>query len=217
MESVDCITWTCTLKGLFISCPCGFCSVSVEIIGESLGQWRNREAECPSRDLWPGSLYWPSRKREARKKWEKKRKIEKGNGEIGNVRRKSYKLRRGPIFFFFFFFFFLLFTFKNHWNLFKINQNGSFLPGKRFHYGMGKKIRKNDFAHQKNISVMPLHWAVLRTTDNTRLVRTHLNAFFMLIPNTAVRSWNQKKNWYMCTRSCKIFCVVCTQSLHWEG
>ena len=41
-----------------------------------------------------------------------------------------------------------------HWNLFWVNQNGNFLPGKAFH--AGEKIRKNDFPPLKNFPLTPL-------------------------------------------------------------
>ena len=96
------------------------------VIGKGQG------GSVPPRDFWLGNFCWPG-KQEARKKGKmeekrrkikkgKRRKIEKGKMEGGKVTKWAEKT--------FFFFFFLLFTFKSHWNLFWIYQNGNFILGK---------------------------------------------------------------------------------------
>ena len=52
---------------------------------------------------------------------------------------------------------FLLFTFQNHWNLFWVYQNGTFLPGKSI--SRGNKIRKNDFAPSVKYSSYAPAWS----------------------------------------------------------
>ena len=118
-------------------------------------QWCNRQGGRlpPPQDFWPGNFCWPIRKREARKKrenGEKRRKIEKGKVEIWKCMEEKLQNEGRTFFFFLPFFFFLLFTFKNHWNLFWVNQNGNFLPGKSI--SCQEKIRKNDFAPSEQFS-----------------------------------------------------------------
>ena len=59
--------------------------------------------------------------------------------------------------FFFFFFFFLLFTFQNHWNLFRVYQNGKFLQGQSIYFTLGKKSGKVTLLPLKNIPLTPLN------------------------------------------------------------
>ena len=66
--------------------------------------------------------YREKRGKETRKLRRKEVKSKKGRWKIENGSRKSYKMRRGP--------FSMLFTFQNHWNLFRVYQNGNFIPGK---------------------------------------------------------------------------------------
>ena len=87
-------------------------------------------AECPPEtsdwEISPDQLW--KRGKGNKGKWGKRRKIEKG--KVENWKCKQEKLQNEERTFFFFFF--SLFTFKNHWNLFWVNQNGNFLPGKKY-------------------------------------------------------------------------------------
>ena len=53
------------------------------------------------------------------------------------------------------FFFFCFCTFENDRNLFRVYQNGNFLPGK-MHFTLGKISGKMTLPPQKNMSVTPL-------------------------------------------------------------
>ena len=97
-------------------------------------QWHNRRgggqgAECPETSDREISADLPGKERQGKMEY-KRRKIEKGKVENWKVRKWGEGL-----------FFFLLFTFQNHWNVFWVNQNGNFLPGKSIS-GQGKKSGK---------------------------------------------------------------------------
>ena len=119
-------------------------------------QWRNsrgvgagRGGRVSPRDFSPGNFCWPIGKREGRKK---------GKMEKENRKREDGKLKIGgkvakwgeDLVFVLFLFLFLLFTFQNHWNLFRVYQNGNFLSGKSISHR--EKIRKNDFAPSEKFS-----------------------------------------------------------------
>ena len=95
-------------------------------------------------DFWPGNFWWPTGKKEWRKKWKrgkmekKRRKIVKGRWKIENGRRESMKMSRG---FFFFFCFSLLKMMKICFGATKME---ICYWEKAFH--TGKNIWKNDFA-----------------------------------------------------------------------
>ena len=136
-------------------------------VGQSAPETSDREisAELPGKE----------RQGEKGKTEQKRRKIEKGRWEIENLMRKSYKMRRGPFLFLFFvyvvafcflflflflfvclgfFFFFCFSLFETTEICFGSTKIKIFYREKAFQ--AGKKIRKNDFAPLKNISLTPL-------------------------------------------------------------
>ena len=140
-------------------------------------QWRNR-GQCahsapPPRHFSQGNFCWHMGKIESKDKrgngGEKKENYEREGGKVKKKKWKGKKyetLPRPPFFFFFFFFcgfffffffFFLLFTFQNHWNLFRVYQNGKFLPGKIIFHA-GSKSGKVTLPPMKNIHLTPLYY-----------------------------------------------------------
>ena len=114
-------------------------------------------------------LLGKKRQKEKRSEIEKKRrKIVKGKVE----KLPNEEMRRGPFFFFFF---------ASHFSKplkFVLGlPKWKFSTGKK-HFTPGKKIRKNDFAPQKNFPVTPLRIARLSTSGGQE--RT-ISSFFVIL------------------------------------
>ena len=99
----------------------------------TLRQWHNRwggARGCRGQSS-PWNFCWPTGKRGARKKGKmerKRRKIWKGRG--GKLKMSSRSFFKLFFCFVLFVCFFFAFHFLKHWNLFGVNQNRKFLPGK---------------------------------------------------------------------------------------
>ena len=116
-------------------------------------------ADCPPKLLTGKFLlnYQEKRGQEKRKIGKKEGKL-KREGEKLNWKWKEEKLQNEEMTFFFL----LLFCFsllKIHWNLFWVNQNGNFLPGKSI--SCREKIRKNDFAPLEKFSCYAPDWMIM--------------------------------------------------------
>ena len=96
----------------------------------------------------PGNFWWPSGKREARKKGrmeKKRRKINKGKVENWKWKEEHYKMKRDPFFFFS--------LFKATEICFGSTKLGIFPTGKN-HFTLGKKSGKMTLPPLKNIPVI---------------------------------------------------------------
>ena len=117
-------------------------------------QWCNRWGQggrVPPRDFWPGNFCWPTRKKEARKKWKKgkmeKKRMKIVKGEVENWKWKEGKVPKwGEDFCFFF-----LSTFKKRQKFVLGLPKWKFSTGKK-RFTPGKKSGKNDFAPSEKFS-----------------------------------------------------------------
>ena len=136
---------------IMILCKCSWQWLAQCCLGRNRrGGWWGR-GRVPPQDFWPGNFCWPigkerqgKRENEAEKKENRERKGGKMKMEWGKVKKWGED-------------FFFALHFSKDQNLFWVNQNGNFLPGKSISR-REKKSGKINLPSQKNILVATPDW-----------------------------------------------------------